>query len=116
MSKNTLYYGEIVARIAIRLSSLNHANDNQLPPQKDVSLEDMICDLSADSGRIFDQLEDLSGEHFIDWLSALEHYSDAIRSFILNGRMPSTVDMISMASKSIEVSRAKRLDKAKQLL
>ncbi|MDW3210297.1 MAG: hypothetical protein R8N23_10545 [Reichenbachiella sp.] len=76
----------------------------------------MICDISADAGRIFDRLEDLSGEHFIDWRKALEHYSDALRSFVLGGRMPCTADMISMAAKSMDISRAERLALAKEKL
>ncbi|MEQ9230484.1 MAG: hypothetical protein RIF46_07350 [Cyclobacteriaceae bacterium] len=116
MSKQTLYYGEIVARIAGRLYSLNHANDNHLPEYQDMSMEDMICEVSADAGRIFDSLEELSGDHFIDWRKALEHYSDALRSFILDGRMPSMADMISMAARAMDISRAERLEKAKQLL
>lgn len=116
MSNNTLYYGEIVARIAGRLYSLNHANDNPIPSQKDISMEDMICDVSADAGRIFDSLEDLSGEHFIDWKKALEHYSDALRSFILNGRKPMMADMISMAAKAMDITRAERVTKAKNAL
>jgi len=117
MSNNTLYYGEIVARIAGRLYSIDeHANDNNLPFRQDISMEDMICDISADAGRIFDCLEDLSGEHFIDWRKALEYYSDALRSFILAGRMPCMADMISMAAKSMDVSREERLAMAKEVL
>ncbi|MDW3191273.1 MAG: hypothetical protein R8G66_02880 [Cytophagales bacterium] len=113
---NTLYYGEIVARIAGRLYSLNHANDNEIPSSKDMSMEDMICDVSADAGRVFDSLEELSGEHFIDWRNALEYYSDALLSFILDGRMPTMADMISMAAKAMDISRAERVAKAKSVL
>lgn len=114
---NTMYYGEIVAQIAGRLYSINeHANDNNLPMKQDMSMEDMICDISADAGRIFDTLEDLSGEHFIDWRKALVHYSDALRSFILAGRIPGLADMISMAAKAMDISRAQRLAQAKELL
>ena len=116
MSNNTLYYGEIVARIAGRLHSLNHANDNEIPSAKDMSMEDMICDVSADAGRVFDAFEDLSGEHFIDWRKALVHYSDALRSFILDGRMPAMADMISMAAKAMDISRAERVAQAKKVL
>ena len=117
MSNNTLYYGEIVARIAGRLYSITqHANDNNLSIKQDISIEDMICDISADAGRVFDTFEDLSGEHFIDWHKALEYYSDALRSFVLGGRMPCMADMILMAASSMDQSRAERLAEAKALL
>ncbi|MEQ9264169.1 MAG: hypothetical protein RLN81_03045 [Balneolaceae bacterium] len=112
----TLYYGEIVARISGKLYSINRANDYEVLLKKDMSFEDMLCDISADAGRVFDTFEDLSGEHFIDWRKALDHYADALCSFILSGRMPTMADMITMATKSMELSRAECLTNAKAVL
>ncbi|GEM_PF-3535906 len=118
MRNNTYYYGEIVARIAGKLYSLtnDHVNDNDVSQKRDISFEDMICDISADAGRVFDTLEDLSGEHFIDWPKALDYYSNSLRAFIKTDRRPNMVDMISMAAKSMDVSRGESVAEAKTLL
>lgn len=113
---NTTYYGEIVAEIAINLSPIiNCANDNKLP-KTDLSAKEMIRDICADAARIFYNLEDLSGEHFIDWTKALCHYCKALHSFILDGRMPAMADMISMVANSMDATRADRVEQAKALL
>ncbi|KOF04159.1 hypothetical protein OB69_04045 [Roseivirga seohaensis subsp. aquiponti] len=107
MSKNTLYYGQIVARIAGRLYSINHhSNDNSWLNDHGMSMEDVICDVCADAGRVFDCLEDLSGEHFIDWSQALDHYSRTLLKSMTDGRIPCMADMISMAANSMDHSRA----------
>ncbi len=117
MSNNTLYYGEIVARIAVKLQPIiNHSNDNNPLHQSDTSIEDIICDISADAGRVFDTFEDLSGEHFIDWQKALNYYANSLRSVLLDERIPSMADLISMAAKSMDISRSEKVAKAKDLL
>ncbi|MFY0689063.1 MAG: hypothetical protein JXQ90_17970 [Cyclobacteriaceae bacterium] len=102
---NTLYYGEMVAKI----SALLHRNPDHLKRIdhvmcEDQSTQDTIWTICADAGKVFDTIEDLSGEHFIDWHTALEHYAQEVQDFILLGKRPQVRDMISMAARSIENS------------
>lgn len=110
MSQTTYYYGEIVARISGKLYPIMEC-DTQLTKVKDISLEDIICEISADAGRVFDRLEDLSGEHFIDWSKALDIYANDLRRFMLCGNVPNMADMISLAAQSLEHARSKQLEK-----
>lgn len=106
MSKNIYYYGEIVARIAGKLYRFpNHEQWPSIIQDSNLSADDLICELSADAGRIFDMIEDISGEMSIDWAGALDHYSQSLHSFLSNERMPTQADMIYMAAKSMNISR-----------
>ena len=103
---NTLYYGEIVAKI----SGVLHQNpDHILRINKFMSNENYngatLHTLCADAAKVFDKIEDLSGEHFIDWHSASDHYASEILDHLLTGKILNTVDMISMTTNSIEHSR-----------
>lgn len=104
---NSMYYGEIVARISGHLTqkpeyilrinqTLNTSNERET---------ESIWTICVDAGRVFDRLEDLSGEHFINWMDAVDHYSDEVLNYLLSGRKPFIVDMISMAARSIESNR-----------
>jgi len=117
MSNTKLYYGEIVARISGKLySAINITDSNIFLKENDLTNEDMICSISADAGRVFDCLEDLSGEHFVNWNHALDNYIKVLHGAISDGRTPNMADMMSMATTSIDQSRAIRLKEAIDLL
>ncbi|WP_421896359.1 hypothetical protein [Marinoscillum sp.] len=103
---DTLYYGEMVAKISARLHqnpdhairiarTLNATNDP----------ENSVWTLCADAARVFDKIEDLGCEYFIDWLKAIDHYASKILDLLLSGYKPNTLDMVSMAAQSIEKSK-----------
>ena len=100
MSIQTLYYGEIAARISCQLVSICSTN-LRLQNDAEESIEDTICSISANAARVFDSLEDLSGEHYIDWNKALDSFALTIREHLLQGEVPTMADMILMAAKSL---------------
>ena len=107
MSDNKYYYGEIVAKIAAKLFPCVKSKDQlSVSLNENDNLEDALCGLCADAGRIWDSFEDLSGEHFIDWKTALDEFSNRLSTFIVQGRVPSMADMMSMAVNSMEQTRA----------
>lgn len=100
---NSLYYGEIAAKISAHL----YQNPEQIM-QLDLLMNseaendgDSIWTVCADAARVFDTLEDLSGEHYVDWHKALNSYADELLEHLLSGDLPTIIDMISMASLSI---------------
>lgn len=89
---NTLYYGEMVARISgflhhdpITLSRL----ENKLRMTGALPNENNLWTICADAAQVFDKIEDLSSEHYIDWHKALDIYSDKLRDVLLTGTVPS---------------------------
>ena len=101
---NTLYYGEIVAKISAHL--FNHPEqiarfDLIVNAEYDDGAT-TIYTLCADAARVFDTIENLSEEQFIDWHKALDFYADELLDRLLIGRKPYMIDMISMAARSIE--------------
>ncbi len=103
---NTLYYGEIVAKISARL----HQNPDHMVRitnmmSKEKNSNDSIWTLCADAAKVFDSIEDLSGEHFIDWHKAIDHYAQEVLDSLLIGGKLDIVDMVSMVARSIEDSR-----------
>lgn len=103
--RNTLYYGEIVAKISARL----HQNPDHIIRIRHVVGEEhdpdnTIWELCATAGSVFDQIEDLTGEHFIDWHRAIDRYAQEVLDFLLMGRKPNAIDMVSMTARSLEYS------------
>ncbi|WP_422355323.1 hypothetical protein [Roseivirga pacifica] len=110
---NTLYYGEMVARISgfihhdpVTLSRL----ENKLRMSGEMPDKNNVWTICANAAQVFDKIEDLSGEHYIDWHKALDIYSDKLRDVLLNGTAPSLADLIALASSSIQESRATKAD------
>jgi len=99
---NNLYYGEIAAKISAHL----YQNPQHISQINDCiesfSESDTIWTLCADAARVFDTIEELSEERFVDWHEALEDYSAEILDFILDGQKPNLIDMVSLASQSIQ--------------
>ncbi|MFY0601643.1 MAG: hypothetical protein JXR03_18360 [Cyclobacteriaceae bacterium] len=95
------YYGEVVARI----SGVLHYNSSEDELSNIFNDGDTVFTFSAEAARIFNTLEDLSGEMNVDWLKALERYSCKLLSALINKQKPNVVDMISMAACSMENSR-----------
>ena len=105
MRKNTYYYGGIVARISGILHEIKPEDMAPLYPNNDETLVDALCDISADAGRVFHTMEDLSDEHFINWSSALDYFSQDLKHTLLSHRKPAMADMISLAANSIDLSK-----------
>ncbi|MBI1183572.1 hypothetical protein GC194_04840 [bacterium] len=104
---NTLCYGEIVAKISANLNK-NTAHKPRIEyalSQGRLNRDETIWTLCADAARVFDALEDLSGDLPIDWHHALDEYSFEVLTFLLSGRKPDYVNMFSMASHCLEKSR-----------
>ncbi len=103
----TAYYGEIVAKISAHL----HQNPDHIFRISQV-MENQQCDtgdtaftVCAEAARVFDQIEDLSSEHLIDWHLASDHYANQLLDHLLSGNKPHIVDMVSMVARSIEQTR-----------
>jgi len=100
---NSLYYGEIVAKISYHLyQNPDHKANISHLMSKESDTEDSIWTLCADAARVFDAIEDLSDEHFIDWHAALDHFADEILNHLLLEKVPHIIDLVSMACRSIE--------------
>ncbi|MEO9804787.1 MAG: hypothetical protein ABJF04_16140 [Reichenbachiella sp.] len=98
MSKS-LYYGEIVAKISYHLyQNPEHKTQISQVMGRESEDEDKVHTLCADAARVFDTLEDLAGEHFIDWSKALDCFADEILDHLLNGKIPQIMDLIFIAS------------------
>ncbi len=102
---NSLYYGEIAAYISSKLvenpdnkTRIDHVMSNQ-------SEGDTIWTLCAEAAKVFDKVEDLSGEHFVNWYKAVDVFSQEMLDYLLSGKKPTIVDMVSMTARSIENSR-----------
>lgn len=109
---DTLYYGEIVARIAGQI----HQNPEHLlrinyTLSQDNGHGDTIWTLCADAGRVFDKIEDLSGEHHINWYKALDIYAGELLDYLLGGSKPHIIDMVSLVVRSLEQSEGLHVSK-----
>lgn len=104
--KNTLYYGEICAKVSAQL----HQNpDHYIRIANVIDAQNArgenVWSLCAEAARVFDKIEDLSSDYFIDWHRASDQYAQQILDFLLSGRKPTTIDLVSMVSNSIENSK-----------
>ncbi|MDN5215564.1 hypothetical protein QQ020_26035 [Fulvivirgaceae bacterium BMA12] len=100
---NCFYYGyEIAAKISARLSKISEQITWLDHAAKDENGDDIIYTICAEATKVFDTIEDLSGEIFVDWHKALDLYADKILDHLLKGRKPTIVQLISMAAHSIE--------------
>jgi hypothetical protein len=100
---NSLYYGEIVAKI----SGVLHQNpDHIMRINKFMSNDNYngatLLTLCADAAKVFDKIEDLSQEHFIDWHNAVENYSLEILDYLLSGQKLNIIDITSLTTRSIK--------------
>lgn len=113
MSPNSYYYGEIAAKISGHLFS-NPDHITQLEKiMKDTSNDDeSLWSLCADAARVFDTLENLAGDFFLDWPAALEHYAEGLLNLLLIGQKPNMLDMIYMANRSLIKARLKEKSKS----
>lgn len=102
-----MYYGEIVAKITSHLfKSPAHIETLERTISTREDDGETIFTICADAARVFDTLENLSGEHFIDWNCALDYYATQILGHMLEGGTLHLADMISIASVSIQHARA----------
>ena len=105
--QNTAYYGEIVAKISAHLhQSTDHITRITRVIDSHPDTGDTIWTVCAEAGRVLDQIEDLSGEHLIDWHQVSDSYAGQVLDHLLSGNKPYMVDFVSMVARSIEASRA----------
>lgn len=99
---NTLYYGEIAALISAKI----HQNPNHILRVKHTlstaKKSDTLWAFCADAANVFDKIDDLSGDCFINSHHALDHYPHQILDVLLSGTIPSVVDMVSISANSIK--------------
>ena len=68
---------------------------------RDNENEDKVHTLCADAARVFDALEDLAADHFIDWNETLDVFADKVLDYLLAGKVPQIIDLIYIASNCI---------------
>ena len=101
--RNSLYYGEIAARISAYLyQNPHHILQIDRTISRDHDTEETLWTISANAARVFDILEDTADDQGIDWLKALDQYSEEVLDYLLLDSKPKTIDLISMAVRSIE--------------
>lgn len=101
--RNSLYYGEIAARISAYLyQNPDHILQIDRTLSQDNQCEDTIWTISANAARVFDLLEDMAEDQSVDWLNALDQYSEEVLDFLLVDSKPTSIDLISMAVRSIQ--------------
>lgn len=106
MQNSTLFYGEMVAKISAHLNQNSaHRNRINYVLEQNTRDSDTIWSFCSDAARVFDSLEDLSWGMAVDWHKALDEYSEKVLSHILSGQKPDFIDMLSMASLSLENAR-----------
>lgn len=99
---NGLYYGEIVAKISYHLyQNPEHKAQITEVMGRDNENEDKVHTLCADAARVFDALEDLAADHFIDWNETLDVFADKVLDYLLAGKVPQIIDLIYIASNCI---------------
>ena len=100
-----LYYGEIVARISGTLNADPEKTATIHRMMRQQNQTDTIWTICADAGKVFNQLEDIAEEHFIDWQKAVDCYAHSIKHRFLIGNIPNKLDMLSLATNSIECAK-----------
>ncbi len=107
---NSLYYGELSAKIALglgqspdQIAQINNAINNEENIRGTA-----IYRICADAARVFDAIEDLSGELFVDWHKAVDLYADELLDHLTKGEIPHIIDLVSMASASIQGTRSRK--------
>ena len=112
----TAYYGEIVAKISARLNqNPDHVSRiSQVMANYQNDTGETIWTICAEAGRVFDQIEDLSSEHIVDWHQASDHYAGQVLDHLLSGNKPHIIDMVSMVARSIETARASHFQVSKR--
>ena len=68
---------------------------------RDNENEDKVHTLCADAANVFDSLEDLAVDHFIDWNETLDVFADKVLDYLLAGKVPQIIDLIYIASNCI---------------
>ncbi|MEO9474609.1 MAG: hypothetical protein ABJG41_03730 [Cyclobacteriaceae bacterium] len=104
--RNNLYYGEIAAKISAHL----YQNPEQVSQIDEtygtrVSEEDTLYTVCADAARAFDAIETLTEDPYIAWHDALDEYADDVLDHLMTGDTLDIIDMVSMASKSVQSIR-----------
>lgn len=99
---NDLYFGEIAALISGKI----HTNPDHIlrinytlnQTYKSSSIY-MVC---AEAAKIFDDVEMLTKDQYTNTTIASEYYADEILDFLLSGRIPNHIDMITLSARSLQ--------------
>ncbi|WP_268123923.1 hypothetical protein [Roseivirga pacifica] len=116
---NTMYFGELVAKISGYMHhdpcivKMLHQN---LKNSQGNHAKDELWTICSDAAMVFDKIEDLSGEHFVDWHKALDTYIQKLLNFLLKGTIPAMTDFVALVSNSIEECRVTQCDKSGKTL
>lgn len=103
--ENTLYYGEIVAKISSKLhQNPAHIKRIEYVMGKGQQPQDTVYTLCADAAKVFDSIENLSSDYYVDWHKASDIYAKKMLDCLLSGKKPNVLDMVSMTAHSIEIS------------
>ncbi len=102
--RNTLYYGEIADKISNHLcKNPNHLNQiDRCLSEGDPS--ETIWTVVSEATHIFENIEDLADQSEINASNAIEEYSHEILDHLLVGHKPNTLNLIDMASRSIQAT------------
>ena len=105
---NTLYCSEISAQISAYLhKNPDHVERIAHVMQRSHDPHENVITLCAEAARVLDTIEDLSGEHFIDWHEVYDHYANAVLDHLLMVRVPTIADLILMAAQSLQMAKSK---------
>ncbi|WP_421754187.1 hypothetical protein [Croceimicrobium sp.] len=109
---NTLYYGEIVAKISGHLASdpFNAERIEAFMDRVEAERGETIWGLCAEAARIFEIVEDQCDTYFIDWMNAIDHYSQSIKDQLLDKKKPEAIDLFNMSVKSIRAIQSDQLE------
>lgn len=98
-----MYYGEIVAHISSSLAKCTSSEaflTTLIEQEKGDTYT--LHSLCADAGRIFEMVEDLCDDYFLDWPSILDQYTLYIKESLLSKKVPEPIDLYLFTAQSIE--------------
>ena len=101
---NNPFYGEIVANISSHLiKNPEILNELELLCERNQETDgSSVWTVCAHAAHIFEALQDLIDDQYMDWQIALDHYADELLDYMLMGKIPRTTDMLSMLSRCIQ--------------
>jgi hypothetical protein len=98
----SLYFGEIAALISGKIySNPDHLLRINWTVNQDHKSRNVhtIC---AEAAKIFDEIELLAKDKYTNTIMASEIYADELLDFLLSGRVPTHLDMISLTAQSLK--------------
>jgi len=100
--RNHINYGEIVATISAKL---NRNPDHIMQIMQTLDEHKSTCyiwTICADAGEVFNAIDEIIEDLDINWHNALDQYADGIKECFLLGTVPTKLDMLNLATRSME--------------